>query len=151
MRATFSLVLVAVLPVFPAHASGGFWCNADDAVVKFSIESGMARGAGNPLFNFRGELQVVDDRIAPDLRKLAVTDADLMQHWLDGKMLNLKLHRDRPGDGPVGEIDLTIETKMVEEGSYEGSYELRIADMTGNTNGEGHALAHIGTASCMAE
>lgn len=150
MRACLlSTILVSTLS--PAFASGGLWCEADDAKVKLSIDSGITRGMGNPLFNFRGALEIKDKAVAEDLRTSAFEIGNLTQHWLDGKEMKLQLFRERGGDGPVGEIDLLIETRMVDEGSYEGTYSVRVSDMTGDTSGEGKVSEYNGKASCSAE
>ena len=135
----------------PAFASGGLWCTVEDSQVAFSIESGITRGLGNPLFNFRGALAIKGTAVAADLRNSAFTIDNLTQHWLDADEMKLQLFRERGGDGPVGEIDLLIETRAVDEASYEGRYAIRVSDMTGDTSGEGTVVEITGTVSCGAE
>ena len=135
----------------PALASGGFSCEADDAAAKFTIEAGLSRGAGNGLFNFRGELELRGKDVAEDFRKSVFEPANLMQHWIDGKDLRLELYRERSGDKPFAELTLLIEAVLVEEGSYAGPYSLRLMDMTGDTSGEGRTITLDGKTTCFVE
>ena len=135
----------------PSLASGGLWCEADDAKVMFHIESGITRGLGNPLFNFRGELEIKDPAVAGDLRKSSFEMNNLTQHWLDASDMRLQLYRERGGDGPGGEVELVILAKAVDEATFEGSYTLTVSDMTGVTTGEAKAQEFKGKASCSAE
>ena len=143
--------MAAIMFVTPALASGGFSCEADDASAKFTIEAGLSRGAGNGLFNFRGELELTGKDVAEDFRKSVFDQGNLMQHWIDGKDLRLELYRERSGDKPFAELTLLIEAVLVEEGSYAGPYSLRLMDMTGDTSGEGRTVTIEGKASCIAE
>lgn len=148
----FGLVLAAMVLLSPqAHASGGFWCDADDAKVVFSILSGVTHGLGNPLFNFRGEMEIRDAAVAEDLRKSAYQIGNLTQHWLDAGELKMQLYRERGGDAPVGEVDLLIVTKATDEATFEGSYTLRVSDMTGVTNGDAKTFEATGKVACGAE
>ena len=148
MRAiTIAMLMLAT----PALASGGFSCEADDAAAKFTIEAGLSRGAGNGLFNFRGELELRDKDVAEDFRKSVFEPANLMQHWIDGKDLRLEVYRERSGDKPFAELTLLIEAVLVEEGSYAGPYSLRLMDMTGDTSSEGRTITIEGKATCFVE
>jgi len=109
----------------PAAASGGLSCNAEDQSVKIVIESGVTRGMGSPIFNFRGVLEVLEKGVADDLRRTEFTGEDLAQYWLDAKSLKLLIYRERTGDKPHGYVELTIETQPGDdEGTYDGPYQL---------------------------
>lgn len=151
MRIIAGLLVAAAFGSTPTFASGGFWCDTENSTVKFKIESGLTRGTGNPIFGFRGDLEIFDKTIPDDLRKSVFTQENLMQHWLDNKILNLQLHRERAADGPFGEIDLTIQTKLIEEGSYKGAYELRVYASADDASGDGKTIELAGTTSCFAE
>jgi hypothetical protein len=47
-----------------AYASGGIGCNSEEPPAKLSIESGVTRGMGGPLFNFRATLEILDKTVA---------------------------------------------------------------------------------------
>jgi hypothetical protein len=143
--------LAAMIAATPASASGGLWCDADDASVRLKIESGATRGQGNPLFNFRGELEIKDAAVAADLRGSSFDESNLTQHWTDAHQLNLQLYRQRAEDKELGEINLVIETKSVEEATYEGTYTVDIFDMAGDASDAGKTLSLTGKVSCGAE
>ena len=145
----FATLLIAASP---AIASGGLSCAADDEKAKFMIESGVTRGLGSPVFNFRGEINILDKAVADDLRKTSFDGTHLAQYWLDGANLNLHLYRERQGDKPHGYVDLVITTQPGDDGgSFHGGYELSVFDMTGDTTGEGRTISASGTLSCFVE
>lgn len=148
-----SIVAVGMLcGVVPAAASGGLSCNAEDKSAKFSIESGVTRGMGSPVFNFRGVVEILEKGVAEDLRKIEFTGEHLAQYWLDGQSLKLLLYRERTGDKPHGYVELTIETQAGDdEGTYNGPYRLVVFDMTGDTTGEGKTVNLDGQAYCFVE
>lgn len=135
----------------PALASGALWCDADDGKAVFSIQAGITRGLGNPLFSFQGELEVKDKAVAEDLRKSTFEMGNLTQHWLDAADMRLQLYRERPGDGPGGEVELLILAKAVDEATFEGTYTLSVSDMTGVTTGEAKRWETSDKVSCGAE
>lgn len=137
--------------VVQATASGGLSCETDDKAVKFLVESGITRGMGGPLFNFRGTLEVKDKRVAADLRKTEFAQPHVPQYWLDGKNLKLLIYREREGDKPHGYVELAIETKAVDEGTYNGPYRLTVFDMTDDNSGEGKTFEFKGKTSCFVE
>lgn len=148
MRAMLPAVLF-LLVATPALASGGLSCEASGNGAVIAVESGVTRGMGGPLFNFRGTSEFASKEVEADLGKQSYADEHVAQYWLDGKDLRLVLYREREGDKPHGYVEITILTKQVEEGSYEGSYELTAFDTTGSD--EGRRLELKGKISCFAE
>ena len=148
-----SLIVGACLlaGVGPAAASGGLSCDTKDKAIRLSIESGVTRGMGSPIFNFRGTLQLNDRRVADDLRKTQFEQEHVAQYWLDGKNLRLLLYRERVGNKPHGYVELIIETKGDGEGGYNGAYRLTVFDMTGDKTGEGKTLAFKGKVGCFVD
>lgn len=134
-----------------AAASGGLSCETDDKAVKFLVESGVTRGMGGPLFNFRGALEVKDKKVAADLRKIEFGQQHVPQYWLDNKSLKLLVYREREGDKPHGYVELTIETKAVDEGTYNGSYQLTVFDTADDPSAEGKTFEFKGKVGCFAE
>jgi hypothetical protein len=147
------LVLAGLLAaVLPAAASGGLSCSLEDPSVRIAIESGVTRGMGGPVFNFRGTLEILDKAVAEDLRKTEFDGRHLPQYWLSERALQLHLYREREGDKPHGYVDLVIETQAGDdEGLYGGSYRLTVYDMAGVTTGEGKTTELSGEINCFAE
>src|SRR5262249_10988801 len=128
MRSTAAFVLFLSMTTI-AVASGGIGCNVEDHSAKLSIESRVTRGMGGPLVNFRAKLEILDKSVADDLRNIEFKQENVAQYWLDGQSLKLLLYRERSGDKPFGSVELTVETQMRDEGTYEGSYKIVVSDM----------------------
>jgi hypothetical protein len=148
MRTGLSLVIL-IATSMGAAASGGLSCDSSGNGVTIAIESGVTRGMGGPVFNFRATSSLVSDKVGADLGKLSYTGEHLAQYWLDDKDLRLLLYREREGDKPHGYVEITIRTREADEGSYVGSYELTAFDTTGSD--EGRRLGMKGEISCFVE
>ena len=153
MRIATALLLTCmglVLPLAPARASGGLSCTSEDAFAVITIESGVTRGMGGPVFNFRATSVIRDDAVAGDLRNMAYDGEHLAQYWLDGEELRMLLYRER-AEGAHGYVQIEVRTSSAEEGLYEGSYTLTGLDMTGDTTGEGRTFRQSGSVQCFVE
>ena len=109
-----------------AMASGGLWCTIDDANLKMTVESGVTRGMGGPLFNFKASAEVLAGNVAPDFRKI-VLDDKLVHSWLEGGDTRLLFYTEREGDKPHGYVSITIKTLADpedEDVEAKGTYEL---------------------------
>jgi hypothetical protein len=112
-----------------AAASGGLSCDVEDEDVRVAVQSGVTRGMGSPIFQFKGTLEILDKAVTEDLRKTEFEGAHVAQYWLDEQGLRLLLYRERAGDKPHGYVELTILTQAGDdEGLYGGSYKLSVFD-----------------------
>ncbi|MFI0847841.1 hypothetical protein [Mesorhizobium sp. IMUNJ 23232] len=135
----------------PAFASGGLSCEAEGGSAKIAVESGVTRGMGSPVFNFRGSVVISEKSVAEDLRTTAFTGEHLAQYWLDGEELRLVLYREREGDKPHGYVEITVLTKSHgDEGGYAGTYDLTAYDGTGD-DPEGKTVKLEGKIGCFVE
>ncbi|WP_352452222.1 hypothetical protein [Mesorhizobium sp. M0106] len=150
MRAT---VCAATLlsSVGAALASGGIWCSAEDAAVKFQVGAGVTRGMGGPTFNFSGELEILGRPAGDSLRKTVFEDQNLTQYWLDNKELRLLVYHERQVENAHGYVELAILTKASEEGVYDGRYLLSIHGVTADAEKDGKQAELTGKVSCGAE
>src|SRR5688572_4042803 len=81
-----SVAVVAFLSaVVPAAASGGLSCDVEDKSVRVAIASGVTRGMGSPIFQFKGTLEILGKEVTADLRKTEFDGAHVAQYWLDHK------------------------------------------------------------------
>jgi hypothetical protein len=143
--------LALLISAGAAFGSGGIWCSADDAAVKFQVDAGVTTGMGGPTFNFRGDLEIRGQPVGGDLRKTVFEDSNLTQYWLDGKELRLNIYREHEIDKIYNSVELTILTKASDEGIYDGQYTLAIYDGAADANSDGKPEDLKGKVSCGAE
>lgn len=122
MKYLRSAVLFALVGfAAPAHASGGMWCNVDDANWKFDVESGVTRGMGYPLFNLKATAELKDKRVMPEFRKIDLKDK-LVHSWVYGET-KLYFYTEIEKANTIYSTDIIIDTKAGEdEGDYAGTY-----------------------------
>lgn len=152
MRAVLLPFLLAagIVSTGEAQASGGIGCEGRAGKTKFSIQSGVTRGMGSPVFQFAGTIETTEKAIQPDLRKVRLNDDQLAQYWLDGKELRMVLYKER-ATGDHGYVELTMLTKSVGEGSYAGRFDILYYETKGDASGEGKTLKAAGKVSCFVE
>jgi hypothetical protein len=133
-----------------AGATGGMSCTIDDPSLKLELGSGLGRRIGADLFNFRAELEIRMATIPPDFRALQMDRAALVQSWLDREELKLDLYLERVTT-PHGYIELAIQTRNIEEGTYVGRYVLTIYDTDDKLDVEPRTLEARGEVKCLVE
>ncbi|MET2829379.1 hypothetical protein ABVQ20_20630 [Mesorhizobium shangrilense] len=146
---TIICATMLLLSANAAFASGGIWCSADDAAVKFQLDAGVTNGLGNPTFNFRGSLEILGRPIGDDLRKTVFENSNLTQYWLDDRELRLLVYHEHEASKMFSSVELTILTKATEEGVYDGQYTLTVYDSTADTDRK--SVDFSGKVSCGAE
>jgi hypothetical protein len=146
----FVILAAALAAAAPAHASGGLWCGNVGGPVKISIQSGVTRGMGFPVFDFRASSEIDDATIGEDLRKIAFDGAHLPQYWSHGDDLNMVLYRERDTE-TFGSVEITILTKAAgDDIEYNGTYTYTAYD-GGSNHGQGSTVTHTGKISCGVE
>jgi len=146
MRTMTAVLLLAGLAT-PAGASGGISCEASGGPVGLTIEAGVTRGMGGPLFSFEATANTGDDRVPADLRTVAFSPANVAQYWLDAEDLRLVLYREREGGADHAEITITIHAKPAEGGAYDGVYRAVVYDIAAG----GGPIELAGDISCQVE
>lgn len=144
-------VLVSLLAALgPAHATGDFKCEAEDASVKFEAGSSFSHGLGEVFTNFQGTLKILLKGAPKDLADLAFDKDHLAHHWFRGDSLKLHLYRERQGSSPHGYVELVVETTQSpdDETAFGGSYKLTIYHVRDEANSEGETLSAEGEVSC---
>ena len=125
------LVVFLIIASTSAHGSAGLNCEADDKSVRFKLEAGISRGAGEGFFSFSGKLEIRAASAPSDFRTLAFDKEHLTQRWLDGQSLKMRIYREREGE-PHGYVDLVIEArprKGAEDLEFSGRYALSIFEL----------------------
>ncbi|MBX3578825.1 MAG: hypothetical protein KF723_16635 [Rhizobiaceae bacterium] len=147
--------LALALTASAASASGGIGCEASDKAVKLTIQSGVTRGMGSPLFQFQAQADVLDPKAPKHLQQTAYTDENVSQYWLDGESLKMVLYRETEGDLPHGYVMVTILTTTSDnpddEGIYKGEYFISLYDVGTDASAEALQIEHSGTVSCFVE
>jgi hypothetical protein len=135
----------------PASASGGWWCEIDDANLKLDMSTGLTRGAGNGTFNFEARAEVRLKDIAPEFRSL-VLDKALTQSWLDRDEAKLEFYVEAEKNNIVSSVTIEIETdspSIDDEGGYQGTYRLSYDARAFDSDAENKEVT--GKATCSAE
>jgi hypothetical protein len=127
MRTGISLALAFSILSLPAVASatGGVWCDIKDRNAELHFKASMSRDGTGGWWGIEGRLRTMVEDLPQHLADFAITDEALTQRWLgrDGVFMEIqKLDAD-----PAISVMLSVVAKPVDEGAYEGSYELRIA------------------------
>jgi hypothetical protein len=144
-------VLVSMMAALgPAHATGDFLCEANDASVKFEAGSSFSHGLGEVFTNFKGTLKVLLKDTPKDFADLAFDKDHLAHHWFRGDSLKLHLYRERPGSGLHGYVELVVETTQSpdDETAFGGSYKLTVYHIRDEASSEGETLSAEGEISC---
>jgi hypothetical protein len=128
-----------------AHATGGVWCDADDANLGFRFKAVSSRDGTGGWFDVEGSVETKFGKLPKHLAKFEIKDKNVTERWWgrEGVLLNVQKYDDEP----FAAVMLTVVTKPVDEGVYEGTYELRItAD-----GGDEAYVTREGTISCGAD
>ncbi|WHO72742.1 hypothetical protein [Rhizobium sp. BT03] len=111
-----------------AHADSRYFCSADDAQARFTLESGFASDAGHKLNHFRGALVVKDQAQSSVFGKRVFESQHLTNHWSrDGELL---LEVVDGGEDDTGGATLDLVVVAGERGkpaaNFTGTYALKI-------------------------
>lgn len=142
------LQFAGLLLVSVASASGGLSCEADDDKLTLTIESGLTRGLGSPVFNFKADAAIKATDVAADLRNTVFEQRHLPQYWLGDGDMRMVLYREREGGKPHGHVEITVRTTGDEEG-YSGTYALSVIDVP--SSGDQKEYAAEGKLTCFVE
>jgi hypothetical protein len=154
MRGSLRLLGVMVAGLLaglaPAHATGNFLCEADDASLKFTAESTFSHGLGEVFMGFKAALSVRVKDTPKDFADLELDAAQLAHHWFAGRALNLHLYREREASAPHGYVELIVETQQSEddETAFAGDYKLVVFDVGAPSDSEGKTWRAEGKVSC---
>lgn len=121
-RALF-LAMALLAPTAPAFAIGGLHCEGENGSVSFLVSSGLAHGRGHTLLGFGGDVTTGFATISPELRHFGFAYDDIVQWWHDDQQMNFQLYAQRTAP-PHGDVEVTIETRLVEDGIYDGHFRL---------------------------
>ncbi|MGE0024001.1 MAG: hypothetical protein AB7S70_10270 [Hyphomicrobium sp.] len=134
----------------PAHATGNFLCEADDASLELAAESTFSHGLGEAFMGFGAKATIKVEGTPKDLTELAFASAHLVHHWFTSGALNLHLYREREGSAAHGYVELIIETRQSpdDETAFAGTYEITVYDVGVSPGGEGRTWTAKGKVAC---
>lgn len=126
------LPVLLALATYPATASatGGVWCHHNDANMRFDFKAGMSRDGTGGWFDIAGRLTTKFGELPKHLSSFNIRDKNLTQRWLGREGILLEI-QEYDADASAA-VMLTVVTKSIDEGAYDGSYELRITADSGD-------------------
>lgn len=107
-----------------AHATGGVWCHHEDANMTFDFKAVMSRSGIGSWFDIGGALETKFGGLPKHLARFEIKDQNLTQRWLGREGILLQIQK--YDAEPIAAVMLTLATKSIDEGPYEGEYELRV-------------------------
>lgn len=132
MNLASCLLVVMGLLALPtvASATGGTWCDAEDANLSFHFKAVQSRDGTGHWFGIEGQVVTKFGALPSHLSRFEIKDENLTQRWLglEGVLVQVQKYDSEP----FAAVMLTVVTKPVEEGVYEGTYALRINAVEGD-------------------
>jgi hypothetical protein len=126
---SLAVLCLLALPAL-ANATGGVWCHHEDANLKFDFKAVMSRDGTGGWFDIGGGLTTKFGKLPKHLSSFDIKDKNLTQRWLGREGILLEVQK--YDADPNAAVMLTVVTKSIDEGPYEGSYELRITADSGD-------------------
>lgn len=144
MRTGLAALIILVLPGIAA-ATGGTWCDAEDANVSFHFKAVHSRDGTGAWFGIEGHVETKFGRLPKHLRTFQIKDENLTQRWVgpEGVLLQVQKYDAEP----FRSVMLTVSTRRIEEATYEGTYELRITA----ADGDDAYVTKAGKVSCSGD
>lgn len=125
LLAAVAFGLVPMLAPSLASATGGVWCDAKDKNLSFHFESSSSRDGTGGWWGIGGKLEIKSSGLPSHLAVFDIKDENLTQRWWDGHDVRLEIQK--YDSDPFARVRLTLMTTSVDEGLYNGKYDL---DMT---------------------
>ena len=125
MKMIFAALVLVTTPI-TASATGGTWCDAEDANLSFHFKTVHSRDGSGAWFGIEGHLTTKFGTLPDHLARFQIKDENLTQRWVgrEGVLLEVQKYDAEP----FKSVKLTVTTRPVEDedATYEGTYELRI-------------------------
>lgn len=124
------LVFLILIGFSPAHATGGVWCQVDDANISYEMSGVLSHGMPSRPFQMKGRLEFRDHSL-----QVANVGAisDVMDWWLRNKELKYSIYtEDFPGDYKT--VELVFEgayNEASDDGTFDGNYLVRVTTPAG--------------------
>lgn len=124
-KTLFSMLALVAAPSI-ASATGGTWCDAEDANLSFHFKTAHSRDGTGAWFGIEGHLTTKFGKLPDHLAKFQIRDENLTQRWVGREGVLLEVQKNDAE--PFRSVKLTVTTRLVEDedAAYEGTYELRI-------------------------
>lgn len=125
LKMTIAALALLAAPV-TASATGGTWCDAEDANLSFHFKTVHSRDGTGAWFGIEGELATKFGTLPKHLARFRIKDENLTQRWVGREGVLLEVQKYDPE--PFRSVKLTVTTRPVEDedATYEGTYELRV-------------------------
>lgn len=129
MKKTLAAFLAALTMLgipLTASATGGVWCDSDDANLSFHFSAASSRDGAGGWFNVTGSIKVKGSGLPAGLARFKVTSKNLSERWWDDKDARLKIDRIGTAAQGFAAVQLIAIARMVDEADYRGRYDLRL-------------------------
>lgn len=131
----------------PGMAADRYYCAADDANIKLSLDSGFSDEPGHKLNHFRGALIGKSTQVPADFRTLMLDSSQLTQNWAYDGELRLAIVAVNGNGDAADSAELTIIAAGKDETApMPGSYVLTFA-----TPDNAQAMQLTGRLTCSAK
>lgn len=144
MKTVVAALALVCLPGI-ASATGGVWCDVEDANMNFHFKAVMSRDGTGSWFDIDGSVETKFGNLPKHLAKFGIKDENLTQRWLGREGILLQIQK--YDSDPFASVMLTLATKSIDEGPYDGEYELRIS----NAEWRADAVIYQGKVTCGAD
>jgi len=125
MRRTLILLSVFFGAAGTAHADSRYFCSADDAAARFTVEIGFKDDGGHVLNHFRGGLMIKDGSVPDQFKKRVFDSSHLTNRWSSGGELRMEIYDDN-GDDTSGQALNMVVMAEAKGKAFSGTYGMTV-------------------------
>ena len=113
----------------PAFATGGIWCQTDDATLKFEVSAVTSRSFAQGIVSADGLLEYKDTDGKPNVSVFRFVKEDIRQYWNNGEDLKLYFYQENDSsEDDYTWIQAVVETKANgDESEFKGTLKTKMA------------------------
>jgi hypothetical protein len=125
MRRTLLFLSVLFGAAGTAHADSRYFCSADDAATRFTVEIGFKADGGHVLNHFRGGLMIKDGSVPDQFKKRVFNSSHLTNRWSNGGELRMEIYDDG-GDDTSGQALNMVVMAEGDGKAFSGTYGMTV-------------------------
>lgn len=142
--------LLTLASAGPAWATATLFCEAHDKTVDFDIMGYVPDLQGSPLIQIRAALRADPHGLSDRTERVAMSNENNTQYWLDAQSLNLIFYKESEPAGAFSSTELTIKTtvRAEDDAYFDGSYHLTRFLPPAGGKGDSTEMQADGKVSC---